>query len=88
MKWEIFYVGKNLDTFDNLRIAAFDSNVLKIHFERTPCNSIYARKHIQRAHYQQQLRVQAPFTDATSILNADAYDFVRKGSLLVPEIVI
>src|SRR4029434_1683290 len=43
---------------------------------------------VQRAYYQQQLWVQAPFTDATSILNADAYGFVRKGSLLVPEMVI
>ena len=77
-----------METFDDLHIAAFNSFVLKMDYERTACNSTYARKHIQRAHYQQQLRVQAPFTDATSILNADAYDFVRKGSLLVPEIVI
>lgn len=88
---EIFLVrclkpSVDMETFDDLPIDAFDSNVLKMDFERTACNSAYATKHIQRAHYQQQLRIQAPFTDATSILNADAYDFVRKGSLLVPEI--
>ena len=63
-----------MKTIDDLLIAVFDSN--------------HIQKHIQRAHYQQQLQVLAPFTDATSILNADAYHFVRKGSLLVPEIVI
>ena len=78
----------DMETFDDLRIAAFDSNVLKMDFERTACTSTNAGKHIQRAYYQQQLWVQAPFTDATSILNADAYGFIRKGCLLVPEIVI
>ena len=71
----------DMKTFDDLRIAPFDSNVLKMDFERTACTSTNARKHIQRAYYQQQLWVQAPCTDAISILNADAYGFVRKGSL-------
>ena len=57
-------------------------------FERAACASTNARKHMQRAYYQQQLWVQAPFTDIPLILNADAYGFVRKGSLLVSEIVI
>ena len=77
-----------METFDDLRIAAFDSNALKMDFERTACTSTNARKHIQRAYYQQQLWVKAPFRDANSILNADAYGFIRKGCLLVPEIVI
>ena len=78
----------DMQTFDDLRIAAFDSNALKMDLERTACTSTNVRKHIQRAYYQQQLWVQAPFRDATLILNAEDYGFVRKGSLLVPEIVI
>src|SRR4029434_2738812 len=76
----------DIETFEDLRIAAFDSNVLKMNFERTACTSTNARKHIQRAYYQQQLWVQAPFTDATSMLNAYASVLVRTDSLLIPEI--
>ncbi|KAF3844347.1 hypothetical protein F7725_017651, partial [Dissostichus mawsoni] len=78
----------DLETFDDLRIAAFDSNALNMDFERTTCTSTNARKHILRGYYQQQLWVQAPFRDATLIMNAESYGFVRRGSLLVPEIVI
>jgi len=55
----------DLETFDDLRLAAFNSNALKMDFERTPCTSANARKHIQRAYYQQQLWIQAPFRNAT-----------------------
>ena len=81
-------MSQTINAHGDIWWPAFDSNALKMDFERTACTSTNARKHIQRAYYQQQLWVQAPFTDATSILNADAYGFVRKGSLLVPEIVI
>ena len=43
---------KDLETFDNLRLAPFNSNSLKMDF---PCTSANARKHIERAYYQQQL---------------------------------
>ncbi|KAF3844287.1 hypothetical protein F7725_013628 [Dissostichus mawsoni] len=49
----------DLETFDDLRIAAFDSNALNMDFERTTCTSTNARKHILRGYYQQQLWVQA-----------------------------
>ena len=32
-------------------------------FEKIPCTSANARKHIQRAYYQQQLWIQAPLKD-------------------------
>ncbi len=78
----------DLQTFDDLRLAAFDSNALKMDFGKTPCTSTNARTHIHRRYYQQQLWVQSPFRDATLIMNAESYGFVRRGSLLVPEIVI
>ena len=40
---------KDLETFDDLRLAAFNSNSLKMDFEKIPCMSANARKHIQRA---------------------------------------
>ena len=40
---------KDLETFDDLRLAAFNSNSLKMEFEKIPCTSANARKHIQRA---------------------------------------
>ena len=78
----------DMQSFDNLCLNAFDCNALKMDFEKTPCTSTNASKHILRAYYQQQLWVQAPFRDATLIMNAESYGFVRRGSLLVPEIVI
>ena len=78
----------DLETFDDLRLTAFNSNALKMDFERTACTSTNARKHIHRAYYQLQLWVQAPFRDATLTMNAEAYGFERRGNLLVPEIVI
>ena len=78
----------DLQTFDDLRLAAFNSNALKLDFERTACTSINARKHIYRAHYQVQLWVQAPFRDASLTMNAEAYGFERRKNTLVPEIVI
>ncbi|KAJ4939550.1 hypothetical protein JOQ06_028998, partial [Pogonophryne albipinna] len=78
----------DLKTFDDLRLAAFDSNALKMDFERTTCTSTNARKHIHRGYHKQQLWVQAPFRDATSIMNAENYGFVRLDSSLVPEFVI
>jgi len=40
------------ETFDEVWLDAYSSNALKIDFEKTPCTSINARKHIQRAYYQ------------------------------------
>lgn len=78
----------DLQTFDDLHLAVFDSNALKMDFKRTPCTSTNARKHIHRDYYQLQLCVQAPFRDATLTMNAKFYSFERRGSFLVPEIVI
>ena len=77
-----------VETFDDLRVTAFSSNALKMDFEKTPCTSTNARKHILRAYYQLQLWIQAPFRDATSLMNAEAYGFERRDNLLLPEIVI
>ena len=78
----------DLETFDDLRLAAFDSNALNMDFEKTTCTSANAKKHIQRSYYQQQLWIQAPFRDATLDLTAESYGYVRRGNLLIPEIVI
>ena len=51
----------DMETFDDLRLAAFNNNALKMDFEKTPCTSSNIKKHIQIAYYQQQLWVQAPF---------------------------
>ena len=56
-------------------------------FEKTPCTSTNARKHIQRAYYQMQIWVQAPFRDATTTMNAESYGYVRRDGSLVPEFV-
>ena len=68
----------DLETFDDLRLAVFNRNALKLDFERTACISTNARKHIHRAYYQVQLWVQAPFRDATLTMDAEAYGFERK----------
>ena len=78
----------DLETFDDLRLAAFNSNALKLDFARTACTSTNARKHIHRAYYQVQLWVQAPFRDATLTMDAEAYGFERRENIMVPEIVI
>ena len=78
----------DLETFYDLRLAAFNSNTLKLDFERTACTSTNARKHIYRAYYQVQLWVQAPFRDASLTMDAEAYGFERRENILVPEIVI
>ena len=36
---------KDLETFDDLRLAAFNSNSLKMDFEKIPFTSANARKH-------------------------------------------
>jgi hypothetical protein len=77
-----------LETFDELRLAAFDSNSLKLDFEKTVCTSTNARKHIQRSYYQMELWIQAPFRDASLLMNAESYGFKRIDRELVPEIVI
>ena len=77
-----------LETFDELRLAAFDSNSLNLDFEKTVCTSTNARKHIQRSYYQMQLWIQAPFRDASLLMNAESYGFERIDGELVPEIVI
>ena len=42
----------DLETFGDLRLAAFDRNALNMDFERTTCTSTNARKHIYRSYYQ------------------------------------
>ena len=74
----------NLQTFDDLLLAAFNSNALKLDFERAACTSINARKHIYRAYYQVQLWVQAPFRDASLTMDAEAYDFERRKNNIGP----
>ena len=78
----------DLETFDDLCLTAFNGNALKLDFKRTPCTSANTKKHIQRAYYQQQLWIQAPFRDVTLEMNTESYGFVRKGNLIVPDIVI
>ena len=78
----------DLETFDSLRLAVFNSNALKLDFERTACTSTNARKHIYRAYYQVQLWVQAPLRDASLTMSAEAYGYERRDNMLVPEIVI
>ncbi len=75
----------DLETFDDLRLLAFNSNALKIDFEKTACTSANARKHIHRAYFQLQLWIQAPFRNATTIMDAESYGFVKRDSLLLPE---
>ena len=84
--WSSVSKKTDLETFDDLRFHAFASSALKMDFERAPCTSRNARKHIKRAFYQQQLWVQAPFRDATTLLNAEFYGFVRRDSGLIAEI--
>ena len=48
-------------TFDDLHLATFNCNALKLEFKRTACTSPNARNHIHRVYYQVQLLVQAPF---------------------------
>ncbi len=45
-------LSTDLETFDDLCLAAFNTNALKMDFEKTPCTSTYVRKHIQIAYYQ------------------------------------
>jgi hypothetical protein len=78
----------DMQSFDDLRLSAYDCNALTMDFEKTPCTSTNGRKHILRAYYQVQLWVQAPFRDASMIINAESHGFVRRDSLLVPDIVI
>jgi hypothetical protein len=90
---EIFLVkclkpSTHFEAFDELRIDTFDNNALKLDFEKTACTSTNIRMHIQRSYYQSQLWTQAPFRDATTLLNAEDYGFERKNNLTVPEIVI
>ena len=75
-------------TFDELRIDTFDNNALKLDFEKTACTSTNLRLHIKRSYYQMQLWIQAPFRDASTLLNAEDYGFVTKNNFLIPEIII
>ena len=68
---------KDLETFDDLHLAAFNSNSLKMDFEKIICTSANARKRIQRAYCQQQLWIQAPLEDGLE-MNAESYGFTKK----------
>ena len=65
---------KDLETFDELHLAAFNSNSLKMDFEKIPCMSANARKYIQRTYYQQQLWIHAPLKDGLE-MNTESYGF-------------
>ena len=58
------------------------------YFWRKPHVPQLMQKSIQRSCYQVQLWVQAPFRDATLIMNPEMYGFERSGGILVPEMVI
>ena len=58
-----------LEIFDDLCLAAFNSNSLKMDFEKILCTSANARKHIQMAYYQQQLWIQAPLEDGLEMVS-------------------
>ena len=60
---------KDLETFDDLHLAAVNSNSLKMDFEKIPCTSANARKHIQRPYYQQRLWIQAPLKDGLEMVS-------------------
>ena len=77
MSSKVSQANKRLKTFDDLRLAAFNSNSLKMDFEKIPCTSAKARKHIQRAYYQQQLWIQAPLKDGLEI-NTELYGFTKQ----------
>ena len=72
-----FKPTKDLETFDDLHLAAFNSNSLKMDFEKIPYTSANARKHIQMAYYQQQLWIQAPLEDGLE-MNTELYGFTKK----------
>ena len=55
-------------------------------FEKTPCTSTNARKHIQRAYVLPNANVGT--RDATTTMNAKSCSHVRGDSSLVPEFVI
>jgi len=84
-----------LDTFNDLRVDAFNRNALKLDFEEknnkkkqaNPRTSVNVYKHIQRAYYHHLLWVQVPFEAISLSLNAESYGFIRSGGLLVPDIV-
>ena len=67
-------MSQALETLDDLYLAAFNSNSLKMVFEKIPCTSANARKHIERAYYQQQLWIQAPLKDGLE-MNAEFNGF-------------
>ena len=79
---------KLAETFDELSIDTFDNNALKLDFEKTACTSTNIRLHIKRSYYQMQLWIQAPFRDASTLLNGEDYGFVTKNNFLIPEIII
>ena len=46
-----------------------------MNFEKIPCTSAKARKHMGHNYYQQQLWIQAPLKDASLEMNAELYGF-------------
>ena len=66
------------NNFDDLHLVAFNSNSLEMDFEKIPCMSANARKHIQRAYYQQQPWIQAPLKDGLE-MKAESYDYASVG---------
>ena len=71
----------DLETFDDLRHAAFNSNALKLDFERTACTSTNAKKHIYRAYVLSSTAVGSStinFRDASLTMDVEAYSFERR----------
>ena len=65
----------DLETFDDLRLAAFNSNSLKMDFERENSLHISQSKKAYGAYYQQQLWIQASLKDVSLEMNAESYGF-------------
>jgi len=78
------------ETFNDLHVDVFNSNGLNLDFKKIYfCTSVYVHTHIPRAYYQQQFWVQALFEDMyLFIKECRLIWLIRRGSLLVPDIVV
>jgi len=63
---------------------SFNSNALKMNFERTTRTSANAKKHICRSYYQQRLWIEAPFRDATLTYESRELWFWKEGHINNP----
>ena len=79
----------DLETFDDLRLAAFNSNYLKMNFEKITCTSANARKHM--GHVINNSHRYKPHLKMSLEMNAESYGFTfvknKTENLIVPGIV-